>query len=227
MISLDGEKMEIGIDNKNNENDNLLSFSQFISYHHPSVTTLLLTLESSSQKINDIYNLNFSDKYEMKTIGGTANILKTKISELLILGIAKVIEDSIWNIIDLGNIDKFKFWDCNNIRFYKNVKLVRHVANIIKHNRSVIFDETINSRDANALIQEYNFTPSHNICNYFENNDFEMLYKSIYYTDVFCIDLFCKKLDMDNKYKKDIREEDIVQHLKKHYLEDFNRLGIN
>ena len=72
-------------------------------------------------------------------------------------------------------------------------------------------DETTDSKDANALIQEYNFTPSNNICNYFQNNDFELLYKSIYYVDVFCVDLVCNKLDIINKYKPTLLIEITIQ----------------
>jgi len=198
----------------------------FITHHNPAITSLLLMLESSAHKIKTIYDLKYSNKDEMKVIGGTAMLLKSKITELIILGIAKVTEDAIWNIHDLEISEKIDFWKCNHIKFFKSVKLIRHVANIVKHHRSLVLDNKSQSRDMQEVIKDYGFHPSYDISSYFHDNNYENLYKSIYYTDLFCINLVCSKLNLTKFIPKEIQDDMIVDHLKNRYLEEYINLGL-
>ncbi len=128
------------------------------------VETLYLMWTATNEKIEEMLEHPWMDptlshrenKHRMKQLGGAAFSYRGKLSELTILGMAKLIEDVLNDIHDDTGI-KLNFWDPGlTLRHHDTAIMVRCLANVIKHHRSLIVYGSC--PDADRLIDEFGFS---------------------------------------------------------------------
>ena len=81
------------------------------------------------------------NKSRMKELGGFLFLSKELLREFLILGMAKAFEDFVGEAADLG-LPRFDLWqgDALALPYHHEVRCIRNLANVIKHNGSRIVD---------------------------------------------------------------------------------------
>jgi hypothetical protein len=84
---------------------------------------------------------HFENKSRMKQLGAFVNFSHDLLREFCILGIAKVIEDVLVSAKDLG-LPAFDMWSGDELRlpYHHNMRCVRNLANVVKHNSSRIVE---------------------------------------------------------------------------------------
>jgi len=130
----------------------------------------MISLISSTEKIDEIANgidwpgpdlSRGENKHLMKEIGGVRFSYLKVIKEMTIIGIAKGIEDLIFDLREIAGIE-FKIWDPGmDLRFHDEVKCIRNLNNAIKHARGVIVDN--NKQGNRSLIDEHGYKPNSEI----------------------------------------------------------------
>jgi hypothetical protein len=87
-------------------------------------------------------NVTISDKLYMKQRWGTTFAYRTFLKELSIIGISKIVEDLIGEAKRLLGV-KFNIWknDSLNLPYHHQVRYVRALNNVIKHDQSTIVDD--------------------------------------------------------------------------------------
>jgi hypothetical protein len=172
------------------------------------IESLYLVWMSTNEKINELSRVKWFDenadhgtnKYRMKELGGAVFCYRGKLVELVILGMAKLIEDLIFDLRHVADF-KFDFWNPQlTLKKYDNAIIVRSLANVIKHHHSVV---SRGSRDGGRLIDEYGFPDGFDIEDWCilqpENveNDFVVI---LYYLETFLYDLVCQAVNVSNEF---------------------------
>jgi hypothetical protein len=138
-----------------------------------------------------------ANKDRMKETGRMLNGYRQNIDELTIIGIAKSIEDLLFDFEDVLS-QKINFWkDCDDYDFFKEMKIIRNINNCIKHSKGII-KRGHPSND--YLIDEANFDENSKI-GYLDLD----LEKFIYQSFSFQMSLFWDN-DLRNNPYKDIKE---------------------
>lgn len=120
-----------------------------------STGTLCVITDASARSMDDMGSWLYTDKDEMKHLGGALIQMTEKLREFLLLGISKMVEDFFNNINEVQGTT-ISVWDpsLDHLSHVREVRWVRHLSNVIKHNNSVISSVT-NSRSCRALIQQF------------------------------------------------------------------------
>jgi hypothetical protein len=187
---------------------------------HSSTSTLSIMSDATSHAISEMYKWQYTDKYEMKHLGGTLMQMREKLVEFLTLGISKMVEDFFNDLKRYKNIE-LKIWDsfCDSVKFSKEVRLVRHLGNVIKHNNSVL-DSSIGGRSVNILINDYGFpddTPIHWL-NVFKEPERDSILEYIYMANHFCCEILKEKGLLAGSAGARPEGEDIVSYMLKVYV---------
>jgi len=96
----------------------------------------------------------FANKMRMKEVGGAAFSYRAYLTESTILSLSKSLED-VWIDLKTKFGVKFDIWHPTlHSEFEQEAKLVRALANVIKHNQSRINSD--NSEHAKFLVQQCN-----------------------------------------------------------------------
>ena len=183
-----------------------------------STSTMCVMTDSTYRSISDMREWGYSDKYEMKDLGATINQMEEKFFEYSILGISKMIEDFFNNLKEFAKID-LNIWDpsLNNCNFLKEVRLVRNLGNVIKHDNSVI--KSNGKKDAKVLFMEYNLdvdTPIRYL-NISKNSKKDEVLISLYRATYFCYEVLQNNNIVPNQ-KKVLKEEKIVDYMLDFYV---------
>lgn len=186
---------------------------------YTSTGTMAIMVDSTSRSIYEMYNLPYSDKNEMKKLGGQINQMKDKSVEFYTLGISKMVEDFFNNLERFGN-KKLSIFDSSldSISFSKEVRFIRHLGNVIKHNNSII-ESSCGGKSAKALVDEFGFeddTPIHWL-NIFRNSERDSILRYIYKASYFCFELL-KKEGLWDGNKKILEEDAIVGYMVDNYI---------
>lgn len=175
--------------------------------------------DSTINTIEEMHNWKFVDKDEMKHLGGTIIQMKHKFIELSILNLSKIIEDFFNNLERYGNI-KVNIWDssCDEIIFSREIRIIRHLGNIIKHNNSII-DSSTGGRSVNALIDDYGFEDGVPISrlNIFEPSIKNTILKYVYMSNEFCYEVL-KLNGFIAKDRKNLSEKEIIKYMYENYI---------
>lgn len=126
----------------------------YLSTSGHAIASLVFVFDSTDRRINQILRLSYSSKYEMKTVGGAAYAHESKMIELGVLGMAKVVED----LLVMFRNDGFAhdIWrDFEGIEGVDHAQMIRRLANRIKHHESYIVAGS--HQDADALIEQFGF----------------------------------------------------------------------
>ncbi|PHS30206.1 MAG: hypothetical protein COA92_10035 [Sulfurovum sp.] len=184
-----------------------------------SISTLSIMVDSTFNSIDDMHKWKYEDKDEMKHLGGTLFQMQDKSVEFYILGISKIIEDFFNNLQLIRNCD-LKIWDtfCDSVIYAKEIRLLRHLSNVIKHDNSIIFIPSRN-QSTQMMIKTYNLTETTpiNTIDFFKNNQKENILKHLYMTHEFCYEI----LSLTNIFKKEkqyLEDSEIVKYMFKNYI---------
>jgi hypothetical protein len=184
-----------------------------------SISTISIMTDSTINAIDKMYTWKYKDKDEMKHLGGTIKQMEDKFIELSILGLSKMVEDFFNNLKRFGKI-KLNVWDssCDTILYSKEVRLIRHLANVIKHNNSII-DSSYGGKSIDALIIEYGFDDETPISwlNIFKPSTKDSILKYTYITNEFCYDVL-KYNGFMSKSKKNLSDDEIIKYMYKHFI---------
>jgi len=175
--------------------------------------------DATFRSIDDMGKWPYTDKYEMKEIGATLNQMRDKFLELSILGISKMVEDFFNNLEQLGEVN-ISIWDStlNTVAFSHDVRLIRHIGNVIKHNNSYI-DSSTGGRSVKALISEYGFSDETPIqwLSIFKKSVKDSIFRNIYKTNQFCFEILHREGAVSD-IRKILPEDEIVPFLYKFYI---------
>lgn len=185
-------------------------------YH--ATSALAVMTDSTFRTIAEMYNWHYTTKYEMKHLGGTITQITEKFVELSTLGISKMVEDFFNNLDRLWKI-KLSIWShaCDSVVFSREVRLLRHLGNVIKHNNSII-DSSTDRWSSKALINEYGFendTPIQWI-EIFSYPQRDSILRHIYMAYQFCTEILNNKGIFSLK-KKDLNDDQIVPYMLKFF----------
>jgi len=134
-----------------------------------------------------------ANKDRMKETSRMLSGYRQNIDELTIIGIAKSIEDLLFDLEDVLS-QKIHFWnDCKNYDYFTQMKTIRNLNNCIKHSKGII-KRGHPSND--YLIDEAKFEENSKIEHL--NLDLE---KYIYQNFSFQMDIFWDKDERDNPFK--------------------------
>jgi hypothetical protein len=186
---------------------------------HSSTATLAVMSDATSRAIAKMNDWSYTDKYEMKHLGATLIQMKEKFVEFTSLGISKMVEDFFNDLDRFGNV-KLSIWSslCDSVEFSKEVRLIRHLGNVIKHNNSIIESST-GGKSTKALIAEYGFpddTPIHWL-GVFQRPERDSILKYIYMANQFCAEILRGK-GLLAGVRQTIKEDEIVLHMLRCYV---------
>jgi len=181
---------------------------------HSSTATLAVMSDATFRAIAEMHDWPYTDKYAMKHLGGTLIQMKEKFVEFSTLGISKMVEDFFNDLERFGNI-KLSIWSslCDSVGFSKEVRLIRHLGNVIKHNNSMLESST-GGKSTEGLIAVYGFrddTPIHWL-DVFKSPERDSILKYIYMAYQFCIEVLRFKGLLPGEGHV-IKEEEIVPHM--------------
>jgi hypothetical protein len=144
------------------------------------------------------------NKDRMKETSRMLSGYRQKLNELIIIGIAKSLEDTLYDMKEKLN-DDIDFWkDCEDFICYNEMKILRNLSNCIKHSKGIIQRGHISN---DYLIDNAGFTENSKI----DNLDLD-LEKYIMQSFLFQMEIFWNKDLRDNPYidikddKKSIRK---------------------
>ena len=177
-----------------------IDFLYLIQELSHSISTLSIMVDSTFNSIDDMHQWKYENKDEMKHLGGTLYQMKNKSMEFYILGISKIVEDFLNNLKLLRKSD-LKIWDtfCDSVIYAKEIRLIRHFSNIIKHDNSIIYIPSQN-KSTQMIIDTYNLTETMpiNTLDFFEYKQKETILKHLYMANEFCFEI----LNLTNVYKR-------------------------
>ncbi len=132
------------------------------SVHTASILSVMV--DATMRSVYEIYSSSFKTKDEMKLLGGTANQMQWKLREFIYLGCAKFAEDALNNGNEVAQQD-YKIWDpaLQHLDDIREVRRLRHLANVIKHNNSYV-SSTSGSDSAARLVADYGFQDETPLC---------------------------------------------------------------
>jgi len=167
--------------------DFLLSIQEVLH----STAILAVMVDSTMRSVSEMYKWPYSTKHEMKHLGGTLFQMQEKFRELLILACAKMVDDTLNNTGSLLSKNlTLMSGESKNASFHREVDRLRHFANVIKHNNSVI-----NSRSgasSKILVGEYGVpddTHLQSLDQKYGNELRDNLLVSIFHSHRFCMTL--------------------------------------
>lgn len=186
-----------------------------------STVTLAVMCDATTRAFKEMYEWHYKDRHEMKLLGSTIFQLEDKFFELFILGISKMVED-FFNDLEIYGGHKLPIWDSSldSIKYCREVRLIRHVGNVIKHNNSII-ETSSGERSANELVNNYGFPDNTPIqySKFLENPLHDSLLKQLFYANVFCLNL----LNIYGSIKMPIPnviENEIVKFMVERYIHE-------
>jgi len=123
-----------------------------------TASILSVMTDATMRSVAEIHKCRFRDKHEMKLLGATSNQMQWKLQEFIYLGCSKFAEDSLNNANNAASLD-LKFWDASfsNLDGVSEVRRIRHISNVIKHNNSIV-SVASGSASAARLVNDYGFT---------------------------------------------------------------------
>jgi hypothetical protein len=186
---------------------------------HSSTATLVVMSDATFRAIAEMHKWPYTDKYEMKHLGATLFQMKEKFIEFSTLGISKMVEDFFNDLERFGNI-KLKIWDslCDSVEFSKEVRLIRHLGNVIKHNNSFLESST-GGNSTKSLITEYGFPDDTSIqwLDVFQSPERESILKYIYKANQFCTEIL-RGQGLFIGVKHIVKDEEIVSYILRNFV---------
>lgn len=182
-------------------------------------STVLISYLATKQKIKELEKIEWYDeeldrwenKQRMKETGASIFQIREYLNESTILITAKVIEDFTIHLKKLFNVKWNVFKNTSdNVRFEKEVRLIRALNNIIKHNQS--FLDRSSSSSAKFLVDECGLQDDVPLRHLFDLEKIggytilELVCKS----KVYCFELLADTLKTENLYKN-LREDEIIE----------------
>ena len=109
----------------------------------------------AARNMEEMRAWRYTTKDEMKHLGGTLIQMTEKLREFLLLGISKMVEDAFNNTNEAQGT-KLDVWESafDHLAHAHEVRWVRHLSNVIKHNNSVI-SSLSGSKSGKALVQQF------------------------------------------------------------------------
>ena len=183
-----------------------------------STTTICVVTDSTYRSISDMYKWAYNDKQEMKHLGATISQMEEKFFEYSILGISKMIEDFFNNLNEYAKIN-LNIWSesINSYHFSKEVRLIRNLGNVIKHDTSII--KSNGSKDSKALFIEYELDDDIPIryLDISKNSKRDEILIFLYKATSFCYEVL-QKNNIFNNQNKVLQEDKIVDYMLKFYV---------
>lgn len=163
----------------------------------------------------------FQNKMNMKALGSAIRQYGETYTELMILGLSRAVENAVGQLNERMN-KKFSVWSRPEtpIKFHNDVKILRNLGNVIKHNASFIDTET-GSQAALTLVNTHGLPDKTQIglawgfANLGVPSD---IMEDIYRVETFCLHLNaleggCRDVSCDLTSRKEIHD-----HLMSRYL---------
>lgn len=122
-----------------------------------TASILSVMIDATLRTVEEIHACRFKTKDEMKLLGGTSLQMQWKLREFIYIGCAKFAEDALNNANEVAQKD-FKIWEptLQILDDIREVKKLRHIANVIKHNNSYVSVDS-GSNSAISLVNDYGF----------------------------------------------------------------------
>lgn len=190
--------------------DDAFEYLSILSSVSGKFSTILISFFATKEKIKDLERIEWFDeelsrwenKERMKQTGGSMNQISEYLHESTILITAKAIEDFTISLNKRFNIKWHVFKNSpEKARFEKEVKLVRALNNIIKHNQSIL--DKSSSKSANFLVEECNLpddTPIKFMFGHYDKADYS-LQSLVCKSKVYCVELLSELLNAKNPYE--------------------------
>lgn len=161
----------------------------------------------------------FVNKMNMKALGGAAMLFERTCTELMILGMSRVLENVVGALQNRCGTKVNIYADTSPpLRFHRDVKIIRHLANVIKHNASCI--DAANGRSAACLVNEFGLpdqTPIGLAWGFADLRVEPNIVKNLYRVEAFCYDLIARTTSFRDRFVE-IPESDIERHMFQKYL---------
>jgi len=180
-------------------------------------STILISYLATKQKIKEMEKIEWYDesldrwenKQRMKETGGSIFQIREYLNESTILVTAKAIEGFTINLKVHFNIKWHVFKNTSQTaRFEKEVKLIRALNNIIKHNQSIL--DRSSSSSAKFLVDECGLKNDTPLKYLFDNDELggHRILELVCKSKVYCIELLAELLNTKNLYN-DIKNDEI------------------
>lgn len=148
--------------------ENILNDLMFASAVHQDIGALVLMANGCESQLDAISQRDWVDpnasrwenKQNMKSLGGAINKYRETYTELMILGLSRAVENAVGHLNE-QRTTPFDIWSTPStpIKFHDDVKILRNLGNVIKHNGSYINTSTA-SKAALTLVN-VNGIPDH------------------------------------------------------------------
>lgn len=161
----------------------------------------------------------FVNKMNMKALGGAAMLFEQTCTELMIIGMSRVLENLVGALESRCGTKMNIYADASPpLRFHRDVKIIRHLANVIKHNASCI--DAANGRSAACLVNEFglpNQIPIGLAWGFADLRVEPSIVKNLYRVEGFCYDLTARAAVFEDRFVE-VPEFDIERHMFRKYL---------
>ncbi len=210
--------------------DQELDYLSLLGNIESRIGALVLMADSTEKAIEEIANREWFDptksrlynKGTMKILGGAVMGYKGLYIELMILGLAKVIEDTINDLLYMFGIN-FNIWAENDppIKHHEKAKVIRSLSNITKHNQGII-DKSNETPSIKYLTNNFDLPDGLFVRDlpYLPDSKIETdIIKNMYYIESFLFNLSSNKLNQKN-YFEEVADKDIIDFMIKRHLSE-------
>lgn len=172
-------------------------------------------IDATVRSVEELHACAYKSKHEMKLLGGTSIQMQWKLREFIYLGCAKFAEDALNNANNAAQ-SQVKIWDSSlaHLDDIHEVRRLRHIANVIKHNNSYVSSSS-GSDSASRLIADYGFpddTPLAYMDFCYGQELRDILLTSVYHCYRFSFDLFIH-LGLINPSMKRKEQDDVPGYM--------------
>lgn len=207
-----------------------LDYFSLIGNIESRIGALVLMADSTEKAIEEISNRKWFDpkknrlynKGTKKILGGAIMGHKGLYIENMVLGLAKVVEDTINDLADMFGVN-FNIWKHENppIKYHDKAKIIRALSNITKHNQGII-DKSKQNPSIKFLTEKFDLPDGLFVRDlpYLQNSKIETdIIKNIYYIETFLFNLASIKLGKENFFPK-VADKNIVNFMVKRHLSE-------
>lgn len=191
-----------------------------------STGTLCVITDASSRSMDEMKAWHYADKGEMKHLGGTLIQMADKLREFLILGISKMVQDAFNDIKEIRGINLSPWYSSlNDLEHVRDVRWLRHLSNVIKHNRSFISSRCADQAGKRTSLQLINHfgapddTPVGYLPEFVLRPFRDTMLRHIYYGMTFCFDLL-DHAELFPRRHSTIVDEEIPGHMLDQFVRD-------
>ncbi len=200
---------------------------QFYSRLFRDIGALVLVVRGTESQLQELGSRDwrdpelsrFGNKIHMKALGGAIMQYEETYTELMILGMSRVVDNQIGALETILGVSFDVYSNMPApLRFHRDVKIIRHLGNVIKHNASVI--NAADGRSAASLVNEFGLPDGLPVGMAWGFTDLGVesdIVVNLYRVEAFCCDLIAQTTPYTDHFV-DVPDDDIRTHMLRKYL---------